>query len=225
MKIKIFKSIGALVTIALLLTACNLPAPQSTSTPAEATTDSSGSPTEASTEASTQGSIVPGACLVGTWNLTDFAPYMDSIKQNLSASSNNDVTFTSGDFSGSATFVFNADGTTSLKMDNFTQSFTMSVMVSETNLEIPITLTVNGNSSAEYSVEGDQITFSNQNPGDMQVTVDTNGTASTMDQSLFGDPGSQKLYQYSCTDANTLSLKVIAVESMDLAPLILTRAQ
>ncbi len=213
MKNKLISVFSVMLIVALTLTACNLPGSQSNSATAEA----NAVPTEAPS--------TPGACLVGTWNLKDFAPYMDSIKQNLSSSSNNNVTFTSGDFSGSATFVFNTDGTTSLKMDSFTQSFTMSMTVSESTIDIPITLTVNGNSSAEYSVEGDQITFTNQNPGDMQVTIDTNGTASSMDQSLFGDPGSQKLYQYSCTDANTLSLKVIAVENMDLAPLILTRAQ
>jgi hypothetical protein len=212
MKNRLIGTCGVLIIIALALTACNLGSTPSTSSTEAVTT----APTAAA-------SAAPDTCLVGSWSLTDFAPYMDSIKQNLSSKSNNNVTFTSGDFSGSATFVFGADHKTSLKMDNFTQSFTMSMKVSDTNMDIPITLTVNGNSSADYSVDGDQITFSNQNPGDMKVNINTAGTDSTMDQSMFGDPGTQKLYQYSCVDANTLSLKVIAVENMDLAPLILNR--
>jgi hypothetical protein len=222
MKNKMVGMIGAIAILALVLTACNLPGSSSATSTQGTEATSAVEATNAPTEAPAT-NAAPGACLVGTWSLTDFAPYMDSIKQNLSTQSNNNFTFTSGDFSGSATFVFNADNTTSLKMDNFVQSFTMSMTVSDNTIDIPVTLTVNGNSGAKYSTEGDQITFSDQDPGDMQVTIDTNGTASTMDQSMFGDPGTQKLYQYSCVDANTLSLKVIAVESMDLAPLILTR--
>lgn len=220
---KLIKTMGVILVVGLLLTACNLPGSSSPTSTEAANNAYSGGSTAAPTAAPTEAPAAAGNCLVGTWSLTDFASYMDSIKQNLSASSNNDVTFTSGDFSGSATFVFNADNTTSLNLDNFSQSFTMTMKVSDTAVEIPITLNMNGNSSSDYSVDGDQITFSNQNPGDSQINIEIEGSVSAIDQSMFGEPGTQKLYQYSCVDANTLSLKVIAVESMDLAPLILTR--
>jgi hypothetical protein len=38
----------------------------------------------------------------------------------------------------------------------------------------------------------------------------------------MGESGTTRLYQYTCS-GDTLSLKVIAVENMDLAPLTLTR--
>ncbi|MHB8136467.1 MAG: hypothetical protein ACYDH1_19830 [Anaerolineaceae bacterium] len=166
-----------------------------------------------------------GDCLVGSWNLTDFSSYMESIKSNISQESNGDITFTSGDFSGSATFVFNPDHTSSLITDNFTQSFTMIMSLSDQPIEIPITLIINGKSTAEYTIEGKNITFSNQNENDILIAVDVAGSMTTMTQSLFGDPGTQKLYQYDCIDSNTLSLKVIAVDNMDLAPLMLNKVQ
>lgn len=219
MKKKFIISCSVLIIVSLTLTACNLGSRLSTSSTAEANNAYTGAATTALTEAL----AATGNCLVGTWSLTDFGPYMDSIKQNLSAKSNNNFTFSNGAFSGSATFVFNADNTVTLKMDNFTQNITMSMKVKESTVDIPMILTVNGSSSSDYSVDGDKISFSNQNPGDMKISIDTNGTVSTMDQNMFGEPGTQKLYQFSCSDTNTLSLKVIAVESMDLAPLILTR--
>lgn len=206
--------------IALTLSACNLPNATSTSS----TEASNNSYTGSTAATATDAPAIPGACLIGTWSLTDFGPYMDSIKQNLSSKSNNNFTFTNGTFSGSATFIFKPDNTASIKMDNFTQNLTMSMKVSDNTIDVPMTLTVNGSSSSSYSIDGDKISFTNQDPGDMKITIDTNGTVSTMDQYMFGEPGTQKLYQYSCPDANTLSLKVIAVESMDLAPLMLTRA-
>ena len=69
----------------------------------------------------------------------------------------------------------------------------------------------------------DKITLQDQDLGDYVITIDISGSPTNMDTSLFGDPGTTKLYQFSCPDTNTLSLKVIAVEDMDLAPLIFTR--
>jgi hypothetical protein len=215
-------SIVGLIIVCALLTACTSSAtPQSdtaTSGNAEAVATNSVSATEAPAAAA-------GDCLVGSWNLTDFTSYMDSIKSNISKDSSNDVTFTSGDFSGKATFVFNTDHTSSLVTDNFSQSFSMAMKISDQTMDIPITLTINGTSTSDYSTDADKITFSNQNGGDMLITIDVAGSATTMDQSMFGEPGTQKLYQYACVDANTLSLKVIAIDNMDLAPLMLTRVQ
>lgn len=164
-----------------------------------------------------------GDCLVGSWKMTNFATYMDSVKQNITENTENDVTFTSGDFSGTATFVFNPDQTSSLTTDNFSQSFIMTMSASDSPVDIPITLIINGKSTADYIVEGDTITFTNQNENDILIAIDTMGSVTTMNESMFGEPNTVKLYQFSCVDANTLSLKVIAVDDMDLAPLLLTR--
>ncbi|MDP3445140.1 MAG: hypothetical protein Q8T08_19950, partial [Ignavibacteria bacterium] len=92
-------------------------------------------------------------------------------------------------------------------------------------MEIPVKLIINGKSTADYSIEGKNITFSNQNENDILIAIDVAGSVTTMDQSMFGEPGTQKLYEYNCINANTLSLKVINVDGIDLAPLLLTRVQ
>ena len=120
------------------------------------------------------------------------------------------------------TYVFNEDGTASVTGDNFSQSLTMSVTVGDQPLDVPITITINGTSTANYSIEGDKISFIDQQPGDMSVNVDVMGSATSMND-LLGQPGTIQLYQFNCPDANTLSLQVIAIEDMVLAPLTLTR--
>lgn len=210
-----------LLVIALALAGCgSAPVAPTAITAVPATSEPVATITAAATEAP---AAAADDCLVGSWKMNDFATYMDYVKQNITENSENGVTFTSGDFSGTATFVFNPDHTSSLITDNFTQSFTMTMSVADSPVEIPITLIINGKSTADYTVEGDTITFSNQNEGDLLIAVDTMGSTTTMTQSMFGEPDTVKLYQYACVDANTLSLKVIAVDDMDLAPLILTR--
>jgi len=217
-----FTLMSLLLMLGLSLAGCTTDFAAPTLESVSATVDTSATTAPTATEAPV---AATGDCLVGSWSLIDFAPYMNSVKQNITQKSGNDVTFTSGDYSGKATFVFNADNTSSLITDNFNQSFTMTMSVSDTPIEIPISLTINGTSTSDYTTEADKITFSNQNAGDMLINIDVAGTVSTMDQSLFGDPGTVQLYQYSCVDADTLSLKVIAINDMDLAPLILTRVK
>jgi len=216
---------SSLLVIGLMLAGCG-PATVTPAAPISDTTTTdvaTASPTVAQTATNEATSAATGDCLIGSWKLTDFAPYMDSVKQNISENTSNDVTFTSGTTSGTATFEFNPDHTSALTTNDFSQSFTMTMSVSDSPVEIPINLLINGKSTADYVVEGDTITFTNQNENDMLIAIDTMGSVTTMNESMFGEPDTVKLYQYSCIDANTLSLKVIAVDDMDLAPLILTR--
>lgn len=164
----------------------------------------------------------PGDCLIGSWSLTDFSSYMASIQQNMSTASGNDVTFSSGDFSGSATWAFNADNTAVFSAENFQQNMTMHTTVNDTAMDIPISININGSGTGKYAVEDDKISFSDQDNSSIAINIDVMGTASTIDQSLMGESGTTRLYQYTCS-GDTLSLKVIAVENMDLAPLTLTR--
>jgi hypothetical protein len=164
----------------------------------------------------------PGDCLIGSWSLTDFSSYMASIQQNMSTASGNDVTFSSGDFSGSATWTFNADNTAVFSAENFQQNMTMHTTVNDTAMDIPISININGSGTGKYAVEDDKISFSDQDNSSIAINIDVMGTASTIDQSLMGESGTTRLYQYTCS-GDTLSLKVIAVENMDLAPLTLTR--
>lgn len=205
--------ISFVLVLALVLSACS----------SSAAASSQGSASDASAETQATTMPAPGACLVGNWSLTDFSAYMNSIEQNISNNSKAAVTITSGDFTGKAVFTFNADNTSQFSADNFVQKFTLTTDISGQKLDVPITLTVNGTSTAKYSIDGDKISFTDQQGGDTVITVETMGNTSTIDQSLLGKPGTIQLYQYACTDTDTLSLKVIAVDNMDLAPLTLTR--
>lgn len=224
MKKSSFKFIIPLMVLliaALLLSACNLPL-GSTAASSSGTSDSnSGSSAAAATSAPQSG----GNCLVGKWSLTDMTAYITSIESNMSSASGQTITITTGDFTGTMFFTFNADGSASLEGDNYTENFTMGMSAGGQNLSIPMSININGTSTSTYSVEGDKVSFTDQQPGTMKVMITTSGSTSEMDETLFGKAGTTQLYQYSCPDANTLSLKVIAVQNMDLAPLTLTRVK
>ncbi|NMC86097.1 MAG: hypothetical protein GYA58_12505 [Anaerolineaceae bacterium] len=207
-----------LLAAAFMLAACNgASSGSSTSEPSSAAETDSALPA-----ATTAAPSLPGDCLIGSWSLTDFSSYMASIQQNLSSASGNDVTFSSGDFSGSATWTFNADNTAVFSAENFQQNMTMHTSVNDTVMDIPISININGSGTGKYAVEDDKISFSDQDNSSIAINIDVMGTASTIDQSLMGESGTTRLYQYTCS-GDTLSLKVIAVENMDLAPLTLTR--
>ena len=219
MKNKISAFIAILLVSLFLLAACK---PEGTASEPADNTDSE-LPAAETTEVPTEESAT-NSCPVGSWDLTDFSAYMNSVQQNVNASSG-DITMTSNDFTGASQIIFNEDQTAVFSAENFTQSFTLTTTAVGQALEIPIILTINGTSTTDYSIDGDKITYSNQNNGDMVISVDTMGSVSTLDQSLFGEPGSIQLYQFSCPDPDTILLDVIAIENMDLAPLTMTRAQ
>ncbi len=203
--------ITVIAIMAMVLSACDTPAP--VDVPAESGGD-------ASTDAP---AVVESlACPYGNWQLTDFSGYLTSLQTSLN---NSQTAATVSDLgaTGTAIMVFNEDGTGSFTADNFVESFTMVIDVGGNNMEIPITLTMNGTSTANYTIEGDQITFLDQDPGDLVIVMNMMGEDTPFTTSIMGDPGTVQLYQFSCADANTLSLKVTAVTTMDLAPLELTR--
>jgi hypothetical protein len=203
--------ITLIAIMTMVLSACDTPAP------VDAPADSSG---DVSTEAPAAAESL--ACPYGTWQLTDFSSYLSSLQSNLN-SSQSTTTVSDLGATGTAIMVFNEDGTGSFTAENFVESFTMVIDTGGTPFEIPITLTMNGTSTANYTIEGDQITFLDQDPGDLVIVMDMMGEQTTFNTSVMGDPGTVQLYQFSCADANTLSLKVTAVTDMDLAPLELTR--
>lgn len=161
-----------------------------------------------------------GSCLVGKWQLTDFTSYFDSVGSSITSSSKSDVTVTNKGVTGDAWFKFNSDGTTEVSGDNFTQSFEMTA----SGLDIPASVTINGTSQANYTVSADQITFNDQQAGDMKVTITIMGNETDATDVFLGQAGTNEQYLYTCTDANTLSLKVVSTK-LDFAPIILTRMQ
>lgn len=208
-----------LVILVFTLTSCNFPGfgaePGETATPAPLET---AAPTEAPAE--------PGACLVGSWNMTDFSPFVNSLQDSMNASSGGqNFTIENYQATGVANMTFNADNTAVFTAEEYVQSYTLVTNISGQSMSFDNRLTMNGSGTANYLVEGDTITFSNQDNSGWTIMVETLGTVTELDQSLFGEPETLQLYQYSCPDADTLALKVIAIESMDPEPFLMTRVR
>lgn len=202
---KLFRWIASLALLSLILAACG-----ASSTTALGTLDTAAPSPAAS------------SCLVGKWQLTDFTSYFDSVGSTITSSSKLDVTVTNKGTTGDAWFQFNSDGTAEVSGDNFTQSFEMTSTANGSNLDTPASVTIDGTSQANYSVAADQITFNDQQPGDMKVTITIMGNTTDASDVFLGQAGTPEQYIYTCSDANTLSLKVVSTK-LDLAPIILTR--
>ena len=207
-----------LMIVTLALTACGSASATPTSAPA-----ATAAQVTTAAPAATDTTAAAGSCLVGTWQLADFSTYMNSVESKINTSST-DTVMTDQGSTGSALFNFDANGNAKLTADNFEEKFNMTVNANSSNMDIPIVLTLNGITKSGYTVSGDEITFSMQDLGDLLINVTVMGTTSPVDNDLMGTLDTVKLYQYSCVDANTLSLKVIAT-NIDLAPLMLTRVQ
>jgi hypothetical protein len=205
--------LSILVILTLTLSACG-----STPTPVESTS----APAASAAPATEAPLAAAPACPVGNWQITDFSGYMSSLAANLNNMST-DVKVTDQGYTGTAKFTFNPDGTSKFTAENFVENFSVSMGVSGTAVTVPVAFNINGSSTADYIVEGDQITFTNQDTGDLTITYNMSESEMDLSSSLLGEPGTVKLYQFACADQNTLSLKVTAITNMDLAPLILTR--
>jgi hypothetical protein len=216
------------ILVALLtLSACNLPFLSSQGTAAPAATNPAATMAPAGTAAapaSDAGTSGGGSCLVGNWQLTNYPEYIASLTNLFSgSSSSSETSINDQGNTGLLNMKFAADGTASFAASNFDEKFTMSHSSSSgSSVDVPIEISMNGTSTSAYSVSNDEISFSNQNPGDLKITVTMMGNPTPIDADLLGQQGTVTVYKYTCLDANTLSLKVIVVDR-DLAPLKFTR--
>lgn len=226
--VSLFMLIAAL---SMTFMGCSPAAPESSSSTVVVPTATIAAPTAAPTRqpsplspatepAATQ--AASGDCLVGKWLLTDYTSYFSSIQAKASASG--DVTITNDGLSGQAWFEFGPDGKASITADQFSQSFTLNTTAAGATVTVPASVLINGRATSDYSVSGDQITFSNQSDGDLKTTITVMGSSTDEANQFMGQPGSTTLYQYTCVDADTLSLKVIAVDQ-DFNPLTLKRTR
>jgi hypothetical protein len=203
------------VVLTLVLSACNLPIPST----------GSGTATESPVATASSQAVSSGvSCLVGTWQVSNYPEYVSSLTNALPSGSSGGFTISDHGSTGTIQMAFNADNTASFTADNFTESMSMDTAANGTMMDIPINITENGTSTSTYSVSGDQISFSNQVQGNFTYNYSMMGSPSALNGSLFGASGSVTVYQYQCLDANTLSLKVIAI-NRDLAPLKFSRVQ
>ncbi len=220
-----FFKLVIIVSIAiLLLSSCNFPLfNNSSASTAGATTEPPATLAISATQiatASSEAASNGGSCLVGRWVMDDYSAYFRSFNNMFPDST--DASITNNSVTGTSIFEFGADGTGTFVADNFNQSYTMTINVNGNVIEIPMSILINGTARSRFTIEGDEISFHDQDAGDAIIDITIMGNTTRVDNNLMGDPGTIKLYKYSCIDANTLSLKVVAVDS-DLAPITLTR--
>lgn len=220
--LRVFTLISLSLMAVLLLSACNFPLFNmgSTATPESPSGEIPASPTEVPTMSSDMGSGGGGSCLVGKWQVQDYSAYFSSLNNMLPAGT--DASVTNDSVTGESYFEFRADGSGTFVANQFKQSYTMTFNANGSEISIPMSVLINGTADTHYTVEGDQISFHDQNANDSTIDIEIMGNTTHLDQAMFGDPGTIKLYQYTCVDANTLNLKVIAAD-IDLGPLTLVR--
>jgi len=216
------KTIPVIVAALFIVSACNLPFLSSAAATTEASVPTGSAPVETAVIPVSGASA--GDCLVGNWQVTNYPEYIASLTNMFPQGSSGDLTVNDQGSTGTIQMQFGADGTATFKATDFTEKFSMTTTQSGSALDIPIDIAMNGSGTSGYSVTGDQISFSNQNQGDLSMSISIMGTPTQLDSSLFGTQGTVTVYQYSCIDSNTLSLKVIIV-NRDLAPLKFTRVQ
>ena len=203
-----FTMIVLVVALMLALSACGSGAASSPTSP---------------TSSSSSSSAASGTCFIGTWNLTDFSSYIDSLKSSMETGGAS-VSITTQPFTGNDQFVYSSDGTAKFTANKFEQKFTITRTANGKTSVIPVSLDVNGTSTSKYSVSGDELSFSDQNESGLKTTITAMGNTITATTSLMGKAGTVEVYQFSCPDANTLSIKAVATNKADYAPITLTRA-
>jgi len=211
----LFMTIVLAVMLAGVLSACG----SSTASLAASPTSSSSSSSSASAGGS---SAIGDACYVGTWKMGDFSVYIESLKNSMETGGAT-VTITAEAYTGSDQFVFNADGTATYTATNFEQKFTINRTSGGKTVSIPVAIDENGTSTSTYTVSGNQLSFTNQDASKLKATINAMGTSTTMDESLLGKPGTVSVYDFSCPDANTLTLKVDSTKMSNLAAFNLIR--
>jgi hypothetical protein len=169
-------------------------------------------------------SMPPADCLVGKWQVSNYPEYIASLTNATPSGASGGFTINDHGSSGTIQMNFKTDNSVSFTADQFSESLSMVTNANNTAMEIPIEIKENGTSTSKYSVDGDQISFTDQDQGDFTYEISILGQPSPMDGSLFGSSGSVVVYQYECPNENTLSLKVISIDR-DLAPLEFTRVR
>ncbi len=220
------KAVPVILVALFAISACNFPTGSSAATTAPATMPpaSTSAVTPTTSAGISDTGSAGGDCLVGNWQVTNYPDYIASLTNMFPQGSSTSMTINDQGSTGTIQMQFGADGTATFKATDFTEKFSMASTQSDSTLNIPIDIAMNGNSTSAYSVSGDEISFSDQNQGDLNMSISIMGTPTQLDSSLFGTQGTVTVYQYSCVDANTLSLKVIIVDR-DLTPLKFTRVQ
>lgn len=181
----------------LLLTACNMPI---TPTPHP-------TPTQPPAPTADVPAASGGACLTGTWQISNLSEYLNmALPQMIEG-----ATVKVGEVSGNLTYTFNEDSTTVGKA----QDFKIQAQVTTNGVSLPGQISVNGSSTGSYQVDDNQgiLTLTGVKPGDLTVNATVAGIPVVKDQAIgnlldFGssESGSGST-NYQCI-GNTLKISI-----------------
>ncbi|MDX1613286.1 MAG: hypothetical protein R3300_03190 [Candidatus Promineifilaceae bacterium] len=90
------------------------------------------------------------SCLVGSWEIAEFGNYMESVLQGVG-----NIEFVGQE--GAVRFDFGADGQASVTADNFVTSYAGNVA----GVTLDVSVSVNGEGAADYTIVDNQIFYSN----------------------------------------------------------------
>ena len=216
------------IGLTLILAACSTAAPTATITPETNSLPAATAvpvqettlPAATAEIASTQPAVPAsgGSCLTGTWKISDATQLILSAASAINAQGGLVTIGDVSSVSGTAQLIMNADGTATLKADNFNENLTVTV----SGQAFPIIVSFNGEESGTYSAAGSNITFSGQAQNTMQETLSVSGNVSNITDDLLNSSNTSSTIPYSCVDANTLNLQLYKSTIMP-QPLVLTR--
>lgn len=158
---KRFRALGLLLT--LLLAACNMPL---TPTPHPSPTPTL---TPEPPKAPTASAAAGAACVAGTWQINNLSDLLQTILPQMIEGAQVQV----GEITGSLTYTFNPDGTSTGEA----RDFKIKATVTTSGISLPGQIVVNGTSKGKYQVDENQglLTLTDVSPGDLAVTASVAG--------------------------------------------------
>lgn len=226
MKSPAYHSLAIAFVVAIALAACTSPAattPAPTSPPTIQPTDTQ-APT--ATLAATDTSPAPTAsessmagCIIGTWQVSDFNSYMNSVLPQ-DALQNGEISMK--ETSGTLTYAFDSSG----KADVNAQQFKVTAEITVSPVSLPLDIVINGTGTADYKVnESGTLQFSNLSGGNISFKVSISGTSITSSGQTLLTLGSEDTTSvemaYDCS-GNTLKLTP-PVKKTGIQPIVFTR--
>jgi hypothetical protein len=181
-------ALGLFITI--LLAACNMPITPTPPPP----------PTSTPQPVEPEPAVSDAACIVGTWQVNNLASYLQAALPSLIK----DATVEVGEVTGSLSYTFNENGSSS----GTANDFKIKVKASMNGLALPGEITVNGTSTGTYQIDDSQgtLTLMNVNPGDLVASANVAGV-SVVDKMpvaelfMFGS-GEAGSADYTCSGNN-----------------------
>ena len=226
MKLPANHSLAIAFIAAMALAACTSPAattPAPTSPPTIQPTETQAATPTLSATATSPAPTASGpslaGCILGTWQVSDFNSYMNSVLPQ-EALQNGEISMK--DTSGALTYVFDSSG----KVDVNAQQFKVTAEITVSSVSLPLDIVIVGAGTADYKLnDAGTIQFSNLNGGNISFKVSISGTSVTSSGqnllTLGGADTTSVEMAYECS-GNTLKLTP-PVKKTGVQPVVFTR--